>query len=75
MKLQPTATIIGRLLTEGGEPLPNFYIGGQLETGQLNLTRPRNAQFEGGPTDAKGRFKIEGVLPGVKLSAALCSRT
>jgi hypothetical protein len=70
VKLQPTATVIGRLVTEAGVPIRNFYIGGRLEAGQLNMTRPWNGFFWGGPTDAEGRFKIEGLLAGVKLSAS-----
>jgi protocatechuate 3,4-dioxygenase beta subunit len=68
VKLKPTATITGRVLTEKGEPIRKTYIQGSLEAGQLNMTRDWNGFFTG-RTDAEGRFKIEGLLPGVKLGA------
>jgi protocatechuate 3,4-dioxygenase beta subunit len=68
VRLKPAATITGRVLTEKGEPIRNTYIGGCLEAGQLNMTRDWNGFFSG-RTDAEGRFKIEGLLPGVKLGA------
>jgi protocatechuate 3,4-dioxygenase beta subunit len=68
VKLKPTATITGRLVTEKGEPIPNSYIAGHLEAGQLNLTRDWNGFFYW-RTDPDGRFKVEGLLAGVKLGA------
>jgi len=68
LKLKPTATVTGRIVTENGEPVGNMFIHGLVEAGQLNMTRPRGAFFSG-RTDADGRFKIEGLLAGVKLGA------
>jgi RNA polymerase sigma factor (sigma-70 family) len=70
VKLQPTATIVGRLVTETVEPIRNTYIGVRLEAGQFNMTRTREAFFRGDPTDAEGRFKVEGLPAGVKLGAS-----
>jgi RNA polymerase sigma factor (sigma-70 family) len=66
VKMKPTATIKGRIVTEQGEPVRNTDIHGHLEAGQLNMTRDWNGFFWG-RTDAEGRFKIEGLLAGVKL--------
>ena len=43
-------------------------ISGRLEAGQLKMKREWNWFFEG-RTDTDGRFKIEGLLAGVKLGA------
>jgi RNA polymerase sigma factor (sigma-70 family) len=68
VKLQPAATITGRVVTEDGEPVCNTSIIGRIESGQLNITRPWLGFFWG-RTDADGRFKIEGVHSGVKFGA------
>ncbi len=68
VKLKPTATLTGRIVTEKGEPVRNTFISGHLEAGQLNLPRAWNGFFYW-RTDADGRFKIEGLLAGVKLGA------
>jgi hypothetical protein len=68
VKLKPTATLTGRVVTEKGEPVRNTYIHGRLEAGQLNMPRDWDGFFSG-QTDAEGRFRIEGLLAGVKLGA------
>ncbi|HEY7427081.1 MAG TPA: carboxypeptidase-like regulatory domain-containing protein, partial [Gemmataceae bacterium] len=68
VKLKPTATLMGRVLTEKGEPIRNTFISGRLEGGQLNMKRDWEGFFSA-RTDAEGRFKIEGLLAGVKLGA------
>lgn len=70
VKLKPTATVTGRVLTEDGEPISNTYVYGRLQAGQLNMTLDQNSFFTG-RTDAGGRFKIEGLLAGVKLGARI----
>jgi RNA polymerase sigma factor (sigma-70 family) len=75
VKLKPTATVTGRLVTPDGEPVGKVGIHGRLEAGQLNMTYPWNGFFFGSPTDADGRFKIEGLLAGVKLGAWVDSGT
>ena len=68
VKPKPAATITGRLVTEKGKPVGNYFLDGRLETGQLKLTRPFRGFF-GVRSDAQGRFKTEGLLAGFKLSA------
>jgi hypothetical protein len=78
LKLKPTATVMGRIMTEDGEPVGHTFIQGSIAAGQLNMTRTLRGFFSG-QTDADGRFKMEGLLADVKLGAgageATCSRT
>jgi hypothetical protein len=68
VKLAPTSTIVGRLVSEDGEPIHNAEITGRLESGQLNLSRGWSGFFTA-TTDRDGRFRIDGICPGCKLSA------
>jgi RNA polymerase sigma factor (sigma-70 family) len=67
VKLQPLATITGRLLDLDGEPLAGHYLSGYFEDGQLNLKRGW-AGFFGATTDKDGRFRAT-VIPGVQVGA------
>jgi RNA polymerase sigma factor (sigma-70 family) len=68
VKLQPAATVTGRLLTGDGEPVRNAQISVRVEAGQLNLARSWNGMYWAG-TDAEGRFTLEGLLAEVRLGA------
>jgi uncharacterized GH25 family protein len=68
VKLKPTATVTGRVVTDDGEPVRNADIAGRLQEGQLSMPQGWNGFFWS-RTDADGRFKIEGLLGGVKLGA------
>jgi hypothetical protein len=68
VKLQPGATIIGRLLDAVGEPLADTEITGEIEAGQLGLTAGWGGFFSG-KTDREGKFRIAGLVPGVKVGA------
>ena len=70
VKLKAGAAVTGRLVTTKGEAVPNARIRGNLEAGQLNMTDAFRGFFWES-TDGEGRFKIEGLLPEVKLSAVL----
>jgi RNA polymerase sigma factor (sigma-70 family) len=70
LKLKPTATVTGRVVTEDGEPVRKAGILGRIEAGQLNMTYPWNGFFWA-QTDAEGRFKIEGLLAEVKVGASV----
>jgi protocatechuate 3,4-dioxygenase beta subunit len=72
LKLRPTATVTGRVVTEDGEPVRHAGIHGRIEAGQLNMTYPWNGFFWS-RTDADGRFRIEGLLAGVKVGAQVQS--
>ena len=61
-------TVTGRVVTDDGEPVRNAEIMGRLQEGQLNMPQGWNGFFWS-RTDADGRFKIEGLLAGVKLGA------
>jgi RNA polymerase sigma factor (sigma-70 family) len=68
VKLQPAATIAGRLLGDDGQPLADTEISGGIDDGQLGLTGGWFGFFVG-RTDKEGKFKIAGLVPGVRLSA------
>jgi hypothetical protein len=70
VRLQPAAAITGRLIDEDGIPLAGIRIMGQIQSGQLNL-RFGWGGFFGGQTDQDGRFRIEDLIPGVKIGANL----
>jgi hypothetical protein len=73
VKLQPAATITGRLLDADGEPLANTEIAGSIEPGQLNLKSGWGGFFYG-KTDKEGKFRIAGLVPGVKVGARVFRR-
>jgi RNA polymerase sigma factor (sigma-70 family) len=73
VKLQPAATITGRLLDADGEPLANTEISGQIESAQLNLRYGWGGFFYG-KTDKDGKFRIAGLVPGVKVGARVSRR-
>lgn len=68
VKLQPAATISGRLLDDDGMPLVDTQISGGIEGGQINIKGGWYGFFHGF-TDKEGRFKITTLMPGIKLSA------
>jgi RNA polymerase sigma factor (sigma-70 family) len=73
VKFQPAATITGRLLDADGEPLADAEIAGQIEPGQLNLKTGWGGFFYG-KTDKEGKFRIAGLVPGVKVGARVSWR-
>jgi RNA polymerase sigma factor (sigma-70 family) len=68
VKLQSAATITGRLLNDAGEPLANAEIAGAIDDNQLGIKGGWYGFFHG-KTDKDGRFKINGLIPGLKVSA------
>jgi hypothetical protein len=70
VRLQPCATITGRVLDPDGEPLAGKGLAGYVEDGQLNVAVGW-AGFFWGTTGKDGRFRIEGLIPGLKVGAYL----
>jgi protocatechuate 3,4-dioxygenase beta subunit len=68
VRLRPTATITGRLLDPFGTPLTGADIAGDFKGGQFNLAQGWGGFFWG-KTDKDGRFRIEGIIPGVRVGA------
>ncbi|HKB04625.1 MAG TPA: sigma-70 family RNA polymerase sigma factor [Gemmataceae bacterium] len=73
VRLQKAATITGRLLGDGGEPLPDTEISGAIDDNQLGLKGGWGGFFYG-KTDKEGKFRIAGLVPGVKQSACVMRR-
>jgi protocatechuate 3,4-dioxygenase beta subunit len=69
VRLQRCATLSGRIVDEDGQPRAGVHVTGNIHGGQLNLQEGWYG-FLGGTTDKDGRFRIEGVIPGVKVGLA-----
>jgi RNA polymerase sigma factor (sigma-70 family) len=68
VRLQPCATITGRIVDEDGQPVAGMRISGFIAPGQLNIAEGWGGHFAD-ETDKNGRFEIQGVIPGLKVSA------
>ncbi|MBO0698637.1 MAG: carboxypeptidase regulatory-like domain-containing protein, partial [Zavarzinella sp.] len=71
--LQKAATITGRLVGDDGEPLADTEISGGIDDNQLGLKGGWYGFFYG-KTDKDGKFRIAGLVPGVKQSARVMRR-
>ena len=66
VKLQPWGTVIGRVVDEEGKPRTDVEIFSTIR----ERMDPEFGDLRDKPTvDAKGRFRIEGLVPGVKYDA------
>jgi RNA polymerase sigma factor (sigma-70 family) len=66
--LQPAATVVGRLLDRDGRPLANAAITVELHLAPDSAPRSHWRPFR---TDAGGRFRINGLVPGVPYQATV----
>jgi protocatechuate 3,4-dioxygenase beta subunit len=73
VRLHPAATITGRLLDADGEPLADTEISGGIEADQLGLRSGWHGFFYG-KTDKAGRFRIAGLVPGIRMGARVSRR-
>jgi RNA polymerase sigma factor (sigma-70 family) len=74
VRLQPHATIAGRLLDEDGRPIGNVVLNslggfGPQATADRG-TLPRDPGSLGVPVGRDGRFRVEGLIPGLKYGAS-----
>ncbi len=66
VKLMPWGTVVGRVVDEEGKPRTDVEI---FSTSRAHPD-PERGDLEEKPTvDARGRFRIEGLVPGVKYDA------
>ena len=63
VRLQPWGTITGRLVDAQGKPRPRAHADDHRLAGQTRTIRPA-ASCPHVKTDAEGRFRIEGLVPG-----------
>jgi 5-hydroxyisourate hydrolase-like protein (transthyretin family) len=72
VRLQPCASVTGRLLDAKGRGCPEAEIYGQSENSYMSLTTGRWWQlYVSGRTDREGRFRVDGLIPGVKYAIAV----
>jgi RNA polymerase sigma factor (sigma-70 family) len=69
VRLQKCGSLSGRLVDEDGLPRARVRVTGYIQEGQLNITEGWYG-FVSAMTDKDGRFRIEGVIPEVRLSLA-----
>ncbi len=71
IRLQPWATVTGRLVDRAGDPRPHYALRPHL----IDRIRLRASWIEHRPeritTDSHGRFRVEGLVPGLRYRLAL----
>jgi hypothetical protein len=67
VKLQPWGTLTGRIVDEAGHPRTSVELFSTIP----DKPDPERGALEGNsiPVDSGGRFRIEGLVPGVKYDA------
>jgi beta-lactamase regulating signal transducer with metallopeptidase domain len=80
VRMQPWATLTGRILDEAGKPLfatdPNqqempAYLHMGNWRGTVPESNPAVGEHAGCPTDKEGRFRLEQLVPGLRYSAQI----
>ena len=68
MRLIPTGVLAGRLLHQDGQPIRGANVGA-LYARQVgsDLARELRRRFELPRTDDHGRFRLTGIVPGLKF--------
>lgn len=66
VRMQPWGTISGRLVDAQGRPRPKAYL---MTTGWAELNDPARGILPRVDSDAQGRFRIDGLVPGQSYSA------
>ncbi|HKB41922.1 MAG TPA: hypothetical protein VKD72_36180, partial [Gemmataceae bacterium] len=70
VRLQRWGTLTGRLVDDAGKPLAGVRVGLKYPDLPEPGARPPDGEFH---SDAEGRFRVEGLLPGLKHELALGS--
>src|SRR5262249_12130791 len=71
--LQPAAAAVGRIVGDDGRPLAHAEIAVQFRLAEDSPLRPPPAHSRAFRTDAAGKFRIDGLLPGVSYRAEVRS--
>jgi beta-lactamase regulating signal transducer with metallopeptidase domain len=71
VRMQPWGTVTGRVVDENGKPLADA--GNSLPDTGLSIKADGSGSCEeaGGTADAQGRFRAEGLIPGLSYSAEI----
>jgi hypothetical protein len=72
VRLQPTGIVTGRLLDGDGQPLAGVFVAA-LYRGEVgrSLIKELYRQSEPPQTDVNGRFRVEGIVPGLKFDVGV----
>ncbi len=74
LRLQPWGTIIGRVLDAEGRPRKDVRLsslgGIEPDRPEINGILPAQQNGPGNLVDADGRFRVEGLIPGLKYGAS-----
>jgi hypothetical protein len=65
VRLRPCGSVAGRLLDAKGRPRAGVDIYGQSEDKRMSVSGRWWGLYVSGRTDKEGRFRIEGLIPGV----------
>jgi RNA polymerase sigma factor (sigma-70 family) len=76
VRLQPCGTVTGRLLDARGKPWPGRSVYGSSKASYMSVTNLRWwSDYVSAHTDQEGRFKFEGLIPGVEYRIAVGEHT
>jgi RNA polymerase sigma factor (sigma-70 family) len=70
VRLEPCGTVTGRLLDKAGKPLAAAGLWAYLSDGRFQGAEG-HAHMPGTATDKEGRFRLEGLVPGVSYAVNL----
>ncbi|HKB35530.1 MAG TPA: carboxypeptidase-like regulatory domain-containing protein, partial [Gemmataceae bacterium] len=72
VRLVPAGSVAGRLVDTDGQPLVGVTVSiGYIEGTARELERQLSQGREAIRTDRDGRFRLEGVVPGLKFSLSM----
>jgi RNA polymerase sigma factor (sigma-70 family) len=71
VRMQPWATVTGRIVDERGTPQPNASLAADADRKVTAQDDPVFGVFPGPDTDGHGRFRVERLVPGQSYSAIL----
>ena len=69
LRLQPWGTIIGRIVDEDGQPRDGVWIGSRYDDDPQRSVLPTSDSPIPIRTGRDGRFRVEGLVPGVQYGA------
>ncbi|HKB03205.1 MAG TPA: sigma-70 family RNA polymerase sigma factor [Gemmataceae bacterium] len=75
VKLEPCATVTGRVVNADGKPMADIRIGAVMGLDEPDPTGVGDIPSREIRTDKDGRFKIEGLVPGMRYNLSAMNST